>query len=123
MRDASLDEFFTDSAEESEADTEDEADESDRETETGDETEPRGVDHGPEPEPESESDPETEAGIEDGNESENETEGPPPVADAEPARSTYAWSPDGAACAACGEQAEERWESESGPVCVACKEW
>lgn len=45
----------------------------------------------------------------------------------EPAVSTYAWSPDGDACADCGESVAERWRAEgqrSGDlVCEDCKEW
>ncbi|MEF8843195.1 MAG: hypothetical protein V5A62_16470 [Haloarculaceae archaeon] len=52
-----------------------------------------------------------------------EPEGPPPVDGVEPARSTFAWSPAGAACAECDERVEERWESDSGLVCVECKGW
>lgn len=53
-----------------------------------------------------------------------------PVPDAEaasddvaPAVSTYAWSPDGGPCAACGEHVEERWRDGEDLVCVACKDW
>jgi hypothetical protein len=41
----------------------------------------------------------------------------------EPAESTYAWSRDGGACAACGESVDRRWHADSGLVCVDCKEW
>lgn len=45
----------------------------------------------------------------------------------EPAVSTYAWSPEGATCADCGESVEKRWRAEGQRggdlVCVDCKEW
>ncbi|WP_255152388.1 DUF7573 domain-containing protein [Halorarius halobius] len=47
----------------------------------------------------------------------------PNFADPEPAVSTYAFSPGGAACAACGETVEKRWRDESGLVCGDCKAW
>jgi hypothetical protein len=49
---------------------------------------------------------------------------PSPDADAvTPARSTYAWSPAGANCAACGATVERRWRDEAGLVCSDCKGW
>jgi hypothetical protein len=111
MRDASLDEFL---GETDEADEEPDGEAGSAGTET--ETETRG-----EVEVEPPSGPEERAGGEDDPGS--EPEGPPSVADVEPARSTFAWSADGAACAACGERVEERWESEAGLVCIECKEW
>ena len=41
----------------------------------------------------------------------------------EPAVTTYAWSPDGAACAECGEVVERRWTQDGNLVCGACKSW
>lgn len=41
----------------------------------------------------------------------------------EPAVTTYAWSPEGAACADCGEVVERRWEQDGQLVCGACKAW
>ncbi|WP_324756376.1 DUF7573 domain-containing protein [Haloarcula sp. GH36] len=41
----------------------------------------------------------------------------------EPATTTYAWSDDGAACAACGTVVERRWQQDGSLVCPACKEW
>lgn len=41
----------------------------------------------------------------------------------QPAASTYAWSPDGGPCAACGGHAEERWREGDELVCVGCKDW
>ena len=49
-----------------------------------------------------------------------------PVVDGEPVdrpASTYRWSPDGAACATCGESVEERWRDGDDLVCAGCKEW
>lgn len=40
-----------------------------------------------------------------------------------PARSTYEWTPDGAACAACGERTTRRWRLDDEPVCPDCKTW
>jgi len=100
MRDASLDEFLSGGDEGSEGSV-DEADDA------------SGEQSGPEPEP----------GTERGSDTDPGTEGPPTVEDVEPARSTFAWSTDGEACAECGERVEERWESEVGMVCVECKSW
>jgi len=36
---------------------------------------------------------------------------------------TYAWSPEGAACAECGEVVERRWTQDGVLVCGACKSW
>jgi len=41
----------------------------------------------------------------------------------EPAVTTYAWSPEGAACAECGEVVERRWTQDGHLVCGACKSW
>jgi len=41
----------------------------------------------------------------------------------EPAVTTYAWSPEGAACAECGEVVERRWIQGGVLVCGACKSW
>ncbi|WP_254279824.1 DUF7573 domain-containing protein [Haloarcula marina] len=40
-----------------------------------------------------------------------------------PATTTYAWSPDGAACGACGTAVERRWRQDGDLVCPDCKEW
>ncbi|MFC4448821.1 DUF7573 domain-containing protein [Halorussus aquaticus] len=49
------------------------------------------------------------------------------VADADPAVSTYEWSPAGGECADCGASVERRWradgERDGGLVCADCKEW
>lgn len=37
--------------------------------------------------------------------------------------STYAWSPEGAECAACGATVEERWRDGDDLVCPDCKAW
>ncbi|MFB6084382.1 MAG: hypothetical protein ABEJ94_09075 [Halorientalis sp.] len=41
----------------------------------------------------------------------------------EPAASTYAWTGDGAVCAACGESVARRWRDGAELVCADCKEW
>ena len=41
----------------------------------------------------------------------------------DPAVTTYAWSPEGAACAECGEVVERRWTQDGHLVCGACKSW
>ncbi|WP_336336465.1 DUF7573 domain-containing protein [Haloarcula brevis] len=41
----------------------------------------------------------------------------------DPAVTTYAWSPEGAACADCGEVVERRWTQGGVLVCGACKSW
>lgn len=60
------------------------------------------------------------------------TETPDPKAvsgTAVPAEITYDWSPDGAACDACGEPVERRWRAGEGAddpaamVCGDCKDW
>jgi formylmethanofuran dehydrogenase subunit E len=46
--------------------------------------------------------------------------------DADPATPTMRWSPDGAACAACGETVTRRWRASAADddyVCADCKEW
>ncbi|WP_135826889.1 DUF7573 domain-containing protein [Halorussus ruber] len=49
----------------------------------------------------------------------------PPTAD--PAVSTFDWSPEGGECADCGESVARRWraDGERGGelVCADCKEW
>jgi len=40
-----------------------------------------------------------------------------------PATPTATWSPDGAACAACGDVVERRWRDDDELVCAGCKEW
>ncbi|SHG67850.1 DUF7573 domain-containing protein [Halobaculum gomorrense] len=40
-----------------------------------------------------------------------------------PAAPTYDHSPDGAACAACGDSVTRRWRDDSDYVCADCKEW
>jgi len=54
-----------------------------------------------------------------GTEPTDETTSP----DGEPATTTYAWSGDGAACGACGETVEQRWQQDGGLVCIDCKDW
>ncbi|MFB6297365.1 MAG: hypothetical protein ABEH56_02465 [Salinirussus sp.] len=43
--------------------------------------------------------------------------------DSDTAATTFAWSPDGGRCAACGEHVERRWRGEAGLICPGCKEW
>ena len=46
-----------------------------------------------------------------------------------PATVTYAWSPEGDACAECGETVDTRWRAGDGAadpdamVCASCKRW
>lgn len=62
----------------------------------------------------------------------------PPVADAaaqreagetrredgdERAETTFAWSPDGTACEACGTVTDRRWRTDAGFVCPSCVDW
>ena len=111
MRDSSLDEFLSGPDEESEGE--------ETSTNEGETVDDPGTEHA-EPEPDDEIGSESGPDTDEADESE---ERPPPTAEVEPARSTYAWSPEGAACAACGERVEERWESADGLVCIGCKEW
>lgn len=46
-----------------------------------------------------------------------------PAADIEPAKTTYAWTGEGAECGACGETVERRWQQDDGLVCIECKDW
>jgi hypothetical protein len=41
----------------------------------------------------------------------------------EPAASTYAWSAEPVACAACGTAVRRRFRDAAGLVCADCKEW
>ena len=60
----------------------------------------------------------------DGSAASEDSGWPSPDADAvTPAQSTYAWSPAGADCAACGATVERRWRDEAGLVCSDCKGW
>ncbi|MBV0924164.1 hypothetical protein KTS45_08085 [Halomicroarcula limicola] len=62
-------------------------------------------------------------------ESEARTDGADGTAEAESgeevaaATTTYAWSGEGAACGACGETVERRWQQDGSLVCSDCKEW
>lgn len=58
-------------------------------------------------------------------ETDEPTEKPEPDAEPEPepAKATFDWSPEGAACASCGETVETRWRDETGMVCDDCKAW
>jgi hypothetical protein len=40
-----------------------------------------------------------------------------------PAESTFAWSSEPVACAACGEAVQRRWRDDGELVCRACKSW
>lgn len=40
-----------------------------------------------------------------------------------PARATFDWSPDGAACDCCSTSVEKRWRDGDALVCGDCKEW
>jgi hypothetical protein len=55
----------------------------------------------------------------------SETESDPPDGDAPPAptAATFAWVPDGVACARCGEAAARRWRDDGDLVCSSCKAW
>ena len=67
----------------------------------------------------------------DATETEPEAEPSPgsePAADGDeatvtPAVSTYAFSPDGAPCGACGTVVEKRWRDDGDLVCPDCKQW
>ncbi|WP_302082388.1 DUF7573 domain-containing protein [Salinibaculum rarum] len=49
---------------------------------------------------------------------------PPEDGDAvEPAQTTSRWDADGVVCTECGDSTERGWESQTGLVCAACKEW
>ena len=120
MRDSSLDDFLSDPDEESEVA---ETDASEGEAVDDPETERAEPEPGDEIERESEPDADTDTDEAGESEEEGDEERPPSATEVESARSTYAWSSDGAACAACGERVEERWESEAGLVWVSCKEW
>ncbi|WP_423743237.1 hypothetical protein V5735_09095 (plasmid) [Haladaptatus sp. SPP-AMP-3] len=59
----------------------------------------------------------------DGSATNHESPERPDEADVEPARATYDWMPDGAACTRCGAAVEKRWRDDGGMVCADCKEW
>jgi hypothetical protein len=46
-----------------------------------------------------------------------------PEETADPAAVTYAWTPEGATCTACGTTVERRWRADGRLVCADCKEW
>ncbi|WP_132058004.1 DUF7573 domain-containing protein [Halorussus amylolyticus] len=58
---------------------------------------------------------------------ETETDAPETTPDADPAVSTYAWSPGGGNCSECGESVEKQWRAggqrDGDLVCADCKEW
>lgn len=56
-------------------------------------------------------------------ETESEVVEQPSTLTVHPARSTMAWTGDGAACDACGDIVQRRWRDDEGLVCGACKEW
>ncbi|WP_435145438.1 DUF7573 domain-containing protein [Halobaculum sp. P14] len=77
------------------------------------------------PSPESDTESDTESG-EVAAAGSDEEDAEPVVLDpstVDPAEPTYSWSADGAACAACGEQATTRWRQDGDYVCADCKEW
>lgn len=37
--------------------------------------------------------------------------------------STYTFTPEGAACAACGDEVRRRWRDDGDLVCEDCKRW
>ena len=39
------------------------------------------------------------------------------------ASGTYAFTPGGASCVACGDEVQQLWRDERGLVCTACKSW
>ena len=53
------------------------------------------------------------------------TESDPPTGDAPPAPTapTFAWVPDGVACARCGAMVTRRWRDDRELVCPSCKTW
>lgn len=69
----------------------------------------------------------TETADADGSAADHESAERPDEADVEPgvepARATYDWTPDGAACTRCGAAVEKRWRDDGGMVCADCKEW
>ncbi|WP_336358552.1 DUF7573 domain-containing protein [Haloarcula sp. CGMCC 1.6347] len=75
----------------------------------------------------SESEDEGDNGISAGDDTtETESEAPDSGASTDavdPAVTTYAWSPEGAACDECGEVVERRWTQDGLLVCGACKCW
>lgn len=53
----------------------------------------------------------------------DEDDGDRPSRVAEPTQSTYAWSPVGEPCEACGAAVGRRWRDGDALVCEDCKEW
>ncbi|WP_136689788.1 DUF7573 domain-containing protein [Halorhabdus amylolytica] len=60
---------------------------------------------------------------EDGSPGNRRESGETDAAGIEPARTTYAFVPDGGTCEACGELSEGRWHQDGDLVCSTCKEW
>lgn len=56
-------------------------------------------------------------------ETESEVVEQPSTLTIHPARSTMAWTGDGAACDTCDDIVQRRWRDGDGLVCGACKEW
>lgn len=62
-------------------------------------------------------------------EGDDATTSPTGGTDVDAATVTYAWSPEGGACDACGEPVDRRWRAGVGAedpdslVCDGCKEW
>jgi len=109
MRNASLDEFGGGA-------------ESDGEQADGKQTDDEPV----EADPEDRSGPESGSATDGDTDEEEEAAGGDVQADegtVEPAVSTLAWTPGGAACADCGEFSERRWRDDGDLVCPACKPW
>lgn len=110
-RDASLDEFLGGSGED------DESEDGERESGEGNaETAADGASGASE-------EPDGTPGEEPDGDAADATDGLPAPDDVEPARSTYAWSPGGAECAACGATVTERWRDDGRQVCADCKDW
>lgn len=99
--DASLDDFLDTGSEREATETEDESEPTGEDEEDAEQPEPTGE------EPPAEQEPTAEAAR----------------AVTDPGHSTFDWSPEGAACAACGSVVERRWRDDSGMVCADCKEW
>jgi len=54
---------------------------------------------------------------------ESEVAEPPSELPEEPEPATSGWTPDGAACEACGETVSRLWDDDGRQVCQSCKEW
>lgn len=119
-RDATLDAFISPDAEETDEtdDVEELAGATSDEEQKGADGEQKGADDKP---AETDEEPAGTQEADAAEEQESDAGGEEPIT--ELAETTFAWSPEGAGCAACGEQTRRRWRTDAGFVCHGCVDW